>query len=374
VLVAGVVAAGAWVFFYRQAEPAPTLRARLRGPSRFPQPLAFSPDGSTLAVNDSNYQVSLWDVATARPRNDAEPVIGGLGARFSPDGTLLALADARVKASQLVQVYEPRTNRLVRQIELGQTLISDYRFSPDGAALQVVLSDVLRAPLPPNSQPQTATWQVRAWETATWAERPARSVTMPSQQNWPTLSPDGPLVASSSGRTSGVTLWDTATGTALATLANPASPGTVGVWSREFAPDGATLAVGKSDGTVELWDVASRRLLRTLPGHPGRFVRGLLFAARSPETLVTLASDADMSVPAQLSRWFTRFFKQGPAKWTNEGVAVWDLKTGRRRLLLPGGNCVAISPDGSTLAVPSGDGAVNLWDLSPKAPGSAPAP
>jgi len=50
----------------------------------------------------------------------------------------------------------------------------------------------------------------------------------------------------------------------LATLSGHEAP----IWSMAFSPDGTLLATGSVDKTVRIWDVARRRLLRTLAGQP----------------------------------------------------------------------------------------------------------
>ena len=57
--------------------------------------VAFSPDGSTLASDDDDGTIQLWDVADpASPRPLGEPLTGGSAAvdsvAFSPDGHTLA--------------------------------------------------------------------------------------------------------------------------------------------------------------------------------------------------------------------------------------------------------------------------------------------
>ena len=73
-------------------------------------PLAMSPDGSTLATGDRDWQepvVKLWDTATGRLRaelHDRDPGVWPLV--FSPDGTLL-LADGH-KRKVLWRVADAR--------------------------------------------------------------------------------------------------------------------------------------------------------------------------------------------------------------------------------------------------------------------------
>jgi WD40 repeat protein len=365
-LATTLLAAGLW-FAWPVRAPVLPLRAMLKGGGQH-VPMAFSPDGSLLATIDGRGRVTLWDVATARPRTVLEGA-GGFPIRFSPDGRHVALSySAGTPTSEVMPVYETGTGRLVKSIETGKAGLSDARFSTDGSSLYLVLWD--RPPGPPF--PPTYTWEIHTWDTSTWTERPVRSVTVP-QFSQGSVSPDGQLLATGHPYTPGVTLWDTATGATVATLTVSGAQPTAGTYSRVFSPDGTTLAVGKSDGTLEFWDVATRTLSRTLPGHPGHHIHSSRFAARAPETLITCAWDAKTSVFAQAVELFTNLFRLKRAFGQSTAqVAVWDLKTGRRRVLFAGMGFAVVSPDGSILATPSGGDTVNLWDFSPKRAGSPP--
>src|SRR4051812_48691051 len=68
-------------------------------------------------------------------------------------------------------------------------------------------------------------------------------------------------------------LWDTGTGTLLATLVGHGK----GVRTVAFSPDGRLLVSAGSDRAIRLWDVAGRRCIRALNGHTDT-IRQVAFA------------------------------------------------------------------------------------------------
>jgi WD40 repeat protein/mono/diheme cytochrome c family protein len=142
------------------------------------------------------------------------------------------------------------------------------------------------------------------------------------------FSPTDRLIASeiSLGR---VSLWDPASGDAVATLAGDAAS----ITSLCFSPDGKTLAVGSLKAT-HLWDVPSRKEIRTLPGHIS-WVHSVRFSPDGKSVATAC-----------------------------EKIRMWDTATGQERVQFPlikeFINGLAFSPDGKILA--SGSKSVRLWD------------
>lgn len=76
------------------------------------------------------------------------------------------------------------------------------------------------------------------------------------------FSPDGNLIASSSGDSS-IIIWDTITGE----MRNQFGDYTYGVESVAFSPDGTQVLAGAWQGEVTLWDVTTGKIIREFEGH-----------------------------------------------------------------------------------------------------------
>ena len=163
------------------ARPASAVLTGSSGPDT---PVAFSPDGKTLATGGTI--VRLWHAATRRPI--ARPLATHLGqvhaVVFSPGGTTLAVGGGNQGGDTgIVQLWDVSTGRLAGQWTASHfTQVNTVVFSPDGRTLAT----------------GDATGQVSLWDLAT--HRLIRRLAEVQQAVYAlAFSPDGRILAIGQG-------------------------------------------------------------------------------------------------------------------------------------------------------------------------------
>ena len=195
--------------------------------------VAFSPDGRTLAIG-----ASLWDVSTGNlllTFTDARV----FSVAFSPDGNILATG-----SSDGTKLWEISTGNSLHILDDARFYYS-VAFSPDGNTLAT-------------GSREDGT--IKLWEVSTgnllhtfrsidviWGSGPAYVESV-------AFSPDGRTIAS--GGSDGAKLWEVSTGNLLLTFPHP-DAGRTQVNSVAFSPDGRTIATGTHDDGTNLWDATS---------------------------------------------------------------------------------------------------------------------
>jgi len=199
--------------------------------SRFPGHVAFSPDGSLLALGLFERQIALWDVTSGQPifTFDKQQENRTKRMEFSPDGALLAVGviDGTVR---LLDVASGKNVDILQY--RGETDIHDLAFSPDGKYLASG-----------GRVPAVILWDVASGEVVRTFRLTDNSISMD-------FSPDGTILASAGGYEHEVLLWDIESGDLLRSL-----PHNDQIMTVAFSPDGRLLAAGCFDSQIYLWGI-----------------------------------------------------------------------------------------------------------------------
>jgi WD40 repeat protein len=334
--------------------------------------LSFSPDGRRLASTASDH-IRVWDVADGRLLSEIPAGFWLVRVAYSPDGRRIAAGGWGFS----VRIWDADSGREVMSLSGHQARVLDLAFSPDGRTLATASEDRTVRLWNLNTGQDVAVFRgheagvgavafdrrgwrvvsaggdgtVRVWLTNVDAE--TRSLTGHTNLVvWDVrFSPDGRYLASV-GANETVRLWDARLGVELRQFRR--APGTA--FTAAFSPDGRLLAVGggvgllggaKYPSVVAVWEVATGRLLQTLPGRL-EDVRSLAFLP-----------DGRLAFPGPEGR-----------------IGLWDPRSGRQLAELRGHTQpvmqLAVSPDGQFLAsaahpsglTPAVPSDVRLWDLT----------
>ncbi len=161
------------------------------------------------------------------------------------------------------------------------------------------------------------------------------------------------------------------TATPLAAQTNPLYSLRTHIWevsSLAFSPNGQTLVSGSFDETIQIWNLKTRKLIRSLPGHKD----GVNAVAISPDgqTLVSTGGSTNLNTDKTIRVWSL----QQPQKSASQRKLQRKLQPKAKRqnrnnpgLTLTGHKAgitsLAITPDSQTLASASYDRTIKLWNL-----------
>lgn len=286
--------------------------------------VAFSPDGKLLAMADANGSIRLWNTA----RLDNPPHLLETGYRIS------ALVFS-LNSNELITGEADGTIRLWKIEALSSQILGRHQapifavaISPDGHRLASADGTGLiyvRA----MTRPHAVLAELNHNHNRVWAIA---------------FSPDSQTMASA-GSDGIIRLWNlNAPDSPPVLLAN----GHQGqIFSLDFSPNGATLAAASHDATIQLWDMTDLSAPpRLLTGHEG------------PIRVVAFSPDGEQLASAGLDQtirlWSMTNVHRPPAILTGHETPIW---------------AVAFSPDGERLAS-AADMTIRLWqvDRSPARP------
>jgi WD40 repeat protein len=336
-------------------------RRLITGHARAIEWAAFSPDGQMLATGGWDRTIRLLDVTG---RRDGTTISGHLSTVadgcFSPDGKTLATAST----DGTVKLWHVATLQELASLKGFPWAIWRVAFSNDGRTLAASGQTgliVCHAPQPNdehgtrNDAPQKSRAPLIAANLAALppepqpdgapTKEPRKLSGHTSKVWWVAFSRDGNTLLSVDGG-GFLKFWDVATGTRRGSIKAHDSP----IRAAALTPDGKLLAsVGGVDfqsGEAKLWDVVVQKDWTTLKERAN--LQG------HTSTVLCLAIAPDGKTLATGS-------------WDHT-VKLWDIATGKEKFTLQGHagliHAVAFTPDGKWIASAGWDGVIRLWNAA----------
>ena len=341
--------------------------------------VALSVDGRHAVSTSRDTTIRLWDIDREKSK-----VINGTGRNrseqvdavsFSPDGRYLASGS---RAGRVV-LWDANTGDLIRELGWGAGVVTKLCFSPDGERL-----------FSASENGSCSIFHLSSRATIPFKHETSVGATA--------FSPDGKIVVTAGGGTTGIFLRNSETGITIKKLTGEGQA----IWAVGFARDGQSIAFGgKRDSDIRqplkqsillkegsLYRVVfggavkdQTKYLRALQSANGYTLRSSsttttanqrvlyrwqLYVLRSGQTkligsdnsdyrhvIQTLTHDGRYAVSGAERGYLTRYKTEGKA-----GDKSLELVGHTNRIL-----SLAVSPDSKTLLSSSNDQTMKLWDI-----------
>jgi WD40 repeat protein len=292
--------------------------------------IAFSPDGSTLAVGGTDCSVTLWDITKRKktatlmepcPPSNLQPSQARTryvwSVAFSPSGSTLATAHW----DGVVRVWDIRSHRLLTKIKEEERDTRAVAFSRDGKFLAAG-GDEGTIKVYCSKDYSLARTLVHSGD-AIYSLRFA-----PNRNQLASGSGDGTVV-----------IWSYEAG--IGDIRRDILDNKPGmIYALAYSPDGRQLATGSFSGITTIWDFHNMKVVSKLEGH----------------TKIV---------------WSIDFAKDGKLlaignSFPRRDISLWDTSQLQHSVLEGKGDaafCLAFSSDSNLLASGHSGGVVKIWDI-----------
>ena len=313
------------IYVWKMTENRPILRKILASHSHWTRAIAFSPDSKVIAYGGEDGNIYLRGVKTGADIARFEGHIDRVRSiSFSPDAKLLASGSD----DGTIRIWDVVRNEFITALIRHKDKVRVVIFHPRRSALVSASQDN----------------QICIWKVVSPSNKLEKNLILENcfhlEENEShllraiALSPDGEVLAS--GSDDGVIrLWNSSTGSFIQSFGKFHAN-----WIRSlsFSPCGDMIASASEDKTVRIWDVKTGRCLHTLRDHTGR-VWSIAF---HPYNSWLASGDDGLKVKL----WHT-----------NTGECLYSFK-GYSHETRP----VVFNPDGKTLATGNNQAAVYIKD------------
>lgn len=321
--------------------------------------LALSSDGKFLASGSQDQTINIWSLPEGKHLAQLSGHTGAINClSFTNDNKMLISG-----GDNSIRLWQMPDGKLQNTLAGHTDEVNCLAISPDGKTLASGSLD--------NS--------VRLWSLPDGKE--LKELKEHSGSIWALLfSPGGNILASGGGLSDhNVRLWGVPGGNMMKTLEGHKGL----IRSLVFSNDGKKLVSGSGDNNIRLWDLAEGKELKLLKGHKG-LVTSLLLSSDG-KTLISGSVDKsvrfwDLNEGKEIKK-FERHKDRITALLTDAAWRViitssWDntikfttsySKTEFKTLQGHSNwvTCMALTPNGDTLASGSREGAVRLWHVKP---------
>jgi WD40 repeat protein len=316
-------------------------------------PVHFASDGSFIVATDNKDRIVVLDPSTGRLHRILSQ--GGDSTAdclaFSDDHKAIISAGAAGE----VRVWDFQTGELSRRFPITEKPVEVKRFSNTGSIITYPCGSVV---VSQDGRRVVADYQdgklIKIWNVETGK----LVATLPGvDQRVQAVSAKGNLIACSSSDV--LSVWDVSK-IPSRQLANTDFKSCCGV---AFSPDEQILAT-LNDQEVKLWDSHTASLLSTL---------ALSKTTTADVDVNKLAFSRDGTILVIGSNWKADPWWNVVTGWdslfqeSRGSVSLWDVAMRKELGTLVVGtdvSTIALSPDGQTLAVGSGEGTMTLWEVT----------